>query len=517
VTCLVPRDSVAMALSLLVLMATNAGAQNVNLGIADDETLKRPNSWSQLHNRLTPHAEILAGDTTGPASRPAMSIAWRNARQVEEVEVKVRNLGTDAGEGSVAVDILDETGRVLLHLEPPPELQTIRVPGVDQGGREGKILRMKASWELNTLIDRFDRVRTRYGVRAQVQTKGPDTDPFDNAKVKSWNIPFAVKRGMTNAYNYIFQNHGSDAVTVMWRFEHTPPPAGWQISGVPESKEAFTLKPGEQIRGTLLMQAPMQITEGAFLEARLSLVRAADNSLFQQHEWFQVYDTEPPHVSNYRVVLTDDHRVAIQALVADQGSGVLEATGVSTEFSTDGGRTWAKAAHNYKTGNFVRPTLFETYLGPFAPNTPLRLRFSAMDTAGNVQTIIPDDAAGLDAPPKSSALLDEAYIFPRTQPNAIFDIDTLADLKIDANRLKSLNIDVNTMSIEAAAKALQISPDTLRANSIDVTRLQEMKSNLEQIGKLGIAATQMKTFPLKRVPSPGDALVNLTTLEVTVK
>jgi hypothetical protein len=515
---MVSRRGFASFVAFLALSVTTAAlAQDVNLGIADDETFKRPNSWSQLNHPLTPNAQILAGDLTGPASRPGMSIAWRNARQVEEVEVKVRNLGAAPGEGRVSVDILSETGKVLLHLEPPPEMQTIRLPSADQGGREGKVIRMKASWELNTLIDRFDRIRMRYGVRANVVTLGADSDPFDNSKVKSWNIPFTVRPGLTNAYNYIFQNHESEPISVRWRFEHTPAPAGWQLMDVPNETGPFTLQPGQQIRGTLLMKAPLQIAEGAFLEARLSLVRASDNSLFQQHEWFQVYDTQPPSVSNYRVVLTADHRVAIQALVADQGSGVLEATGVSTEFSTDGGRTWAKAPHNYKTGNFVRPTLFETYLGPFAPGTSVRLRFTAMDTAGNVQSMVPVDATGLDAPPKAESLIEEAYVFPRTQANAIFDIDTLADLKIDVGRLKALNINMASTSVETAARALAVSPDVLTSNSIDIARLAEIKANIGQIEKMGISTEQMKTFSLKRVDSPGDALISLTTLEVTVK
>src|SRR5262245_60675772 len=104
----------------------------VDLGIADDETYRRPNSWSELETDgvgeshasiLVPAVEkVMADGLSGPASRPGMSIAWRNAAQIEEVEVRVRNLGSEPAEGRLSVDVFDELGAILLHLEPPEEL-----------------------------------------------------------------------------------------------------------------------------------------------------------------------------------------------------------------------------------------------------------------------------------------------------------------------------------------------------------------------------------------------------------
>jgi hypothetical protein len=379
---------------------------DVNLGIGDDDTYKRPNSWSKNNLKAPAHNErVLIADGEGPASRPGMSIAWRNANQIEEVEVRVRNLGSEPGEGRLYVDILDEYGKVLLHLDPPDEQKIVRIPAMDRGGLEGKIIRMKANWQLNNLIDRFDRARIRYHVRGTIETIGKDSDPFDNIKVKSWNIPFRVRPGFTNVYNYLYRNNGDQPVDVKWVFEHTPYPAGWTIEGVPQRKENFTLKPGEEIHGALLMRAPEKIEEGAFVESRLSLADVKTGMPFQQNEWFQVYDTKPPQVSNYQVVLTDDHHVGIRVLVADKESGVLEATGVATEYSVDGGRTWSLRAHNYTRGNFVKPTEFETVLGPFLPGTNVALRFSASDTAGNVQGFIPEDAVVVVPPPNARELI----------------------------------------------------------------------------------------------------------------
>lgn len=428
---MIPTHRMAVALLSVVTLtacvrqaAVAPSGPDVDLGIADDETYKRPVSWSMMPDDSTKVVRVLRGDSTGPASRPGLSIAWRNASQIEEVEVKVRNLGKDPGEGRVFVDILDESGKPILHLDPPDDQKLLRLPAVDRGGQEGKIIRMKASHDLNTLIDRLDRARIRYGVKATVETIGPDRNPFDNSKVKSWNIPFAVRPGFLNVYNYIFRNHGDISARVKWMFEHTPYPAGWEIRGIPDDANPFVIAPGQEIRGQLTMLAPMQIEEGAFVESRLSLVNVADGTLFQQHEWFQVYDTQPPDISNYQIVKTNDGRLAIQLLVADKGSGVLEATGVTTEYSTDGGRTWSTRAHNYTRGNFVTPTVFEAVLGPFAPGTTVQLRISARDTAGNVQAVIPRDARLIEAPADTEHLLQQSLaIFPRRAPRELFELD----------------------------------------------------------------------------------------------
>jgi hypothetical protein len=252
------------------------------------------------------------------------------------------------------------------------------------------------------------------------------------------------------------------------------------------------------------------------VEARLSLVNESDGTLFGQHEWFQVYDTEPPQVTNYRMVLTDDHRIAIQALVADKGSGVLEATGVKTEFSVDGGKTWAAKAHNYKTGNFVRPTLFETVLGPFAPGTVVQTRFSAMDTAGNIETVIPSDAVGFEAPPNAPQLLEQAYLFPRTQSNPIFDLDRLRDLKVNLDKLKTQNIDLDKLDL-MKPNELGIDPQRIKELGMDRDRLIDLKVDLKRVRDMNVDFNQLKIFSLKRVPAPGDAIVKMTTLEVQVK
>lgn len=490
---------------------------DVDLGIADDETYKRPNAWSQNETSPHPSARILLSDAVRVGSRPGVSIAWRNANQVEEVEVRVVNKGDEAGEGRVYVDVLDESGKQLLHLEPPEELKVIRVPAYDRGGKEGKILRMKADWGLNALIDRFDIARIRYHVRATAETVGKeDKNPLDNSKVKSWNIPFRVNPGQLNSYNYVFTNYGDQTKKLKWMFEHTPYPHDWKIEGVPDLDNIFTLKPGESLKGTLIMRAPDVVNEGDFLEARLSLVDIENNKIFMQNEWFQIYDTKPPVVTDYRLISLNDGTLAIQALVSDEGSGILEATGVSTEFSVDGGKTWARKAHNYKVGNFIRPTLFETVIGPFRKGTDVQLRFTALDTAGNAATIIPADAASFVAPPGANKLLESAYIFPRTQKNPIFEIDQLQEIQNKLKNLEEKGIALETIDFSKPNEA-GVDPARLKAMGIGPERYQEVISDLKRIENIDLDFSKVTSIPIKRLDTNVDRMLNLTTIEVTTR
>ncbi|MHB0955688.1 MAG: hypothetical protein ACYC0X_04845 [Pirellulaceae bacterium] len=498
---------------MLMISSASPVIAGVDLGISDDETFKRPNSWSKLENGKS---ELIYAEAQTPSSRPGISIAWRNANQVEEVEVRVQNLGDEPGEGRLFVDVLDKTGKVLLHLEPPDEFKIIRVPAFEKGGREGKIVRMKASWELNTMIDRFDLTRTQYGVRATIETTEGEVNWKDNSKVKEWNIPFRVEPSHANVFNYSFVNTSDRPVKVRWMWESTETPPNWKIEGIPEGKEAFEFEPGKPVQGSLLLRAPDVIEEGSFLETRLSLIDDQSGKVIGQHEWFQVYDTVPPDVTNYRAVLLDDKSLAIQALVADKGSGVLEATGVSTEFSVDGGRTWARKAHNYKVGNFVRPTLFETVLGPFSDGTKVQVRFTAKDTAGNAQTVIPDDASAFRAPKNAEKLLQNAYVFPRTQRNPIFELEKLKQLKVTVDTLRTTDVDIRKMDL-TKPNPLGLSPDRMKDLGFDLQRLADLKDDLNKLGDLNFDVDSIEAVPATRVKSLGQIDPNLTTLEFEIK
>jgi hypothetical protein len=48
---------------------------------------------------------------------------------------------------------------------------------------------------------------------------------------------------------------------------------------------------------------------------------------------------------------------------------------------------------------------------------------TALDTAGNAQSHIPEDGIVMEAPEESTKSLEKPNIFPRSEPSKIFDLD----------------------------------------------------------------------------------------------
>lgn len=504
------RLSSRITLALIAASLTdNAAIASVDLAISDDEVYRRPNAWSENKSQNDTTVQWAAS----AVSRPGVSIAWRNANQVEEVEVRVVNFGDEPGEGRISVHVVDATGKILLTLTPPEGQEILRVPARSKGGLQGKVIRMKANWELNALIDRNDLTRTQYGVMATVETIGKDANLFDNRKCKTWNVPFRVRPETTNVFNYSFVNHEAESKTLRWKLDRTELPEGWILEGAPDEKLTIELKPGESVNGTMMLRAPHAIKQGEYLESRIALVDTKSDMVYRQHEWFQVFDEIPPEISNYRAISLADGTIAIQALVADRHSGVLEATGVSTQFSVDDGKTWAQKSHNYKVGNFITPTLFETVLGPFVKGTKIQVRMTAKDTAGNAQAIIPSDASVFRAPTGAEKLIQLAYIFPRTKANPIFEVEKLKELTAAVRNLNRNGVNVQSIDLKKP-NALQISSARLRELGYDETRLGDLRSDLQKLNVLDLDTDGIVSVPISRVQSLGESILNVSTLEI---
>jgi hypothetical protein len=500
---------ITIACVSLLLFSTSGVWAGADLAIGDDEVYHRPNSWSKNELGSPPPFKYAA-------SRTGVSIAWRNADQVEEVEVRVVNLGDKSGDGRVSVDVVDAQGHILLSLNPPEGQEVVHMPAAADGGLQGKIIRMKASWELNGLIDRFDLGHIQYGVMATVEPTTPDDDLTNNRKCKTWNNMLRVTPSATNTFNYAFKNYDTNAKEFKLSLLTSKLPSGWTLKDSNERRGTVKLSPGEILRGTLSLSVPDNIEEGAFSEARISLIDAQSGEVYRQHEWFEIYDTVPPVISNYRAILLQNHTIAIQALVADQQSGVLEATGVSTQFSVDGGKTWAAKAHNYKTGNFVRPTLFETVIGPFSPKTNVMLRMTARDTAGNVAWRIPDDASAFMAPAGAEQLMQLAYIFPRTKPNPLFEVEGLRALAQSVKAAQAKGVDIKKLN-EADLVKLGLSSQRLAELGVDSARFEDLKSDVQQLGLLNLHFDQIQPTPLRHVQAAGESVLPVNTVEVTVQ
>jgi hypothetical protein len=214
-------------------------------------------------------------------------------------------------------------------------------------------------------------------------------------------------------------------------------------------------------------------------------------------------------VSNYRIVITDDHQLGIQALVADRESGVLEATGVTTEYSIDGGRTWSSRAHNYTTGNFVRPTTFETVLGPFVAGTTVLLRFSASDTAGNVQSIIPDDAVAIIVPANARELLAKKIASNGTNGHSTNGSGT------NGNATNGNGFNDNGQTQDGAKSngsstiAAPVAVDPILGPGLPRNRFSDFFKAAE--------LAEVTTFAPTRRSTAVETLLNMTTLEVKIK
>ena len=144
------------------------------------------------------------------------------------------------------------------------------------------------------------------------------------------------------------------------------------------------------------------------------------------------------------------------------------------------------------------------------------LRFAALDTARNVSAIIPADAQAFTAPPRSEELLQLAYIFPRTKPNPIFQIEELRMVAKAVKAAESRGEDVRRYQEKELAK-FGISSERLSALGVDSARFEDLKSDLHKIGMLNLDFDEIKAMELRTVKGPGEEVINMNSVEVTVQ
>jgi hypothetical protein len=353
--------------------STTTVSQDVDLGIGD-ESRGRPN--------------IRADAEQFNYNRPAILIAWRNTAQVLEVEVLVTNLGVDQGKGQVHVEVVDEYGKTLARMPPNGAVVPVTVPARDDGGKEGSLVQIGGSKALNALIDRLDRDREKYYIKAVVTTVGEDKNPYDNYKVKSYNRDFRARPGSVHFFDYFFTNLSDQPQKIRWYLDMSPLPKGWEMEARPAPGYVLTLAPNQSIQGNVLVRTPREIIEGDRIEMRMSGIDE-NNQIVTQTEWHLVHDNDPPEIISPSITATDDGGIDVEVTVNDILSGIYEASGVKSEYSTDKGATYSTRVISYVYGSFVNPTLFKTTLGPFAPDAVVQVTLSAMDIAGNIERTEP--------------------------------------------------------------------------------------------------------------------------------
>lgn len=317
--------------------------------------------------------------------RPNAFIAWRNTERILEVELEVKNLGRDQAGGSLALAILDEEGRTLATSPGPKgERITVMLPPRELGGDEGRIVQMHGSKELNLLIDRLDRANARYYLQAEVIPDKPDPNPANNRVVKSFNVGARLRPAAGHYYDFYWRNTKNSAVNVVIRTETSKLPDGWRLSTRWANGETISIPAGGVVQGYAMLTTPETLQEGEHLDIRFLALDPTDGSVTSQSEWFVVYDSGAPEISELTHEVderTGGLRVALTA--NDPTSMLKEASGVRVEYSTDGGTTFSNRVLAYLDGNFVGPTRFGGDLGPFAPGTKVVLNVVVDDIAGN--------------------------------------------------------------------------------------------------------------------------------------
>jgi len=155
-------------------------------------------------------------------------------------------------------------------------------------------------------------------------------------------------------------------------------------------------------------------------------------------------------------------------------------------------------------------------IGPFAPGTQVLVRFAARDTAGNLSALIPTDAAVFVAPSGAEQLVQLAYLFPRTKPNPVFEVEALRALSESVKVASRSGLDVRNFKA-AELDQIGLSPARLAELGVDSARFTDLKSDLHRLGMLDVNFDQIRSVPVKRVKAPGEEILQVNTLELVAQ
>ncbi|HEV8623612.1 MAG TPA: hypothetical protein VG034_04085 [Acidimicrobiia bacterium] len=358
----------------------------VDLGIADTSGLARPG--------LQAFAD--------PAQRPGILIAWRNSAKVRETEVRVRNLGATAGNGQMWVDIIDGDHRVLESAPAAESPFVVSLPKARDGGDTGMVVQIPGSYHKNQLLDELDRSHDPYCIRVRLDTLDQtDVNPLDNVAVKCYNTSAKMAPGGVALHPYTFRNDTGKTVQGRIAFQRSHLPRGWSMEARPKPGKAVTLRPGEVLRGSVVIRGPQQIVDGSYADVRPMLVTTS-GAVFDKSEFFVAVDDRAPEFTeafaapgtngftgpgslgeSAPTAAAARNTIYVNLRAIDSLSGVAEASGASVIFSTDDGFTRTVRTMTYSDGNFTAPTGFDTDIGPFPAGTVVELAVAVRDVVGN--------------------------------------------------------------------------------------------------------------------------------------
>jgi hypothetical protein len=268
-------------------------------------------------------------------------------------------------------------------------------PNQDGSGQECQIS-IPGTRNLNHLFDRLDRMGRPYYLRATVVTDGEDLNPHDNTATKSYNRDFRAVPGIANVHGFYLENRGQQPLDVRWSIEATSTESDWGIATEPASGDVTTIPVRGSAQGQVRFDVPLGTLEGARGNFRVRAVDVGDGSIVYEDEWFVIYTSSPPTILDHDFTVKNN-MVEVGVLATDRVVGVKEASGVSVEYSTDGGVTYSTRVAQYLDGDFFEPTSFKAELGPFAPGTTVAMSVAVTNGVGVVSRLpeatvaIPDE------------------------------------------------------------------------------------------------------------------------------
>lgn len=351
-----------------ILLFSSPSLASVDLGIGDAPGLGQPGIQSMIH----------------PPVRPAILVAWRNTRLVLEVEVLVTNRGTDPGKGRIEVEVLDREHNVLAKQPQESKPFIVNVPPADKGGLPGLTVQVPGTYNLNKLLDQLDRAQDPYCLRVRIETlETKDDNHIDNTGIKCYNVAAKLLSGDSAHHRYYLRNSGTTTIEGTLVVQRPTLPAGWTLQAEPAPGTKIKLNPGQFIIGMLLVRSQEKVADGDYLDIRPLLVDSSNN-VVDGSEFYVAADTIAPKITRAFIAPgNSSNTVYLVVRAVDSISGIAEASGASVEWSTDAGFTQNRRTLTYQDGNFLAPTGFDTDLGPFAPETKVRLTFVVRDVVGN--------------------------------------------------------------------------------------------------------------------------------------
>ncbi len=326
-----------------------------------------------------------------------------NGRAAIDLErVLVQNVGGRAGPLTVILDVLGTDSHqplVSVRLSGPRS-----VPAAEHGGSEGEEFTVPYSARMEQVVDSLKSLGRGYTLRGRVVTTARDSDLTNNTSSTYSLGGSAVHPGGPSTLPYAFENRATRPLLVRWHISGSTLPFGWSATGLPNTTQPFIWRPGEVVGGGVTVMLPRRVARGESWALLISIVDAHTGAVLDQSEWYPIFDTIPPVVTEIRVLLIPDGKVAVELAVDDEASSVNCASvrGFLVRPASDVVHEGRAHCRSLMLG---RPTLVELLLSTSAHEDGTSIRLVVKDLAGNIATAPPLTTSAYTTPRQAARLL----------------------------------------------------------------------------------------------------------------